>query len=208
MFNSHRLIVLAAVVLVLLGLSLYFYSKKSVKGDKAIAGSNIIVFGDSLVTGQGSSPGNDFVSVLSRGVNANIVNEGLNGDTTATALTRLDGAVLQNNPKIVIVVLGGNDYLRRVPLNETIKNLEIIVEKIKAKGAAVVLVGFNPPFSNKYNSAYKVLAKEKKVWYVPKVLSGIIGDDTLMSDSIHPNDKGYAIIAERILPVLKEVLKP
>ena len=105
------------------------------------SGQRIIAFGDSLVEGRGATPGKDFVSVLARRLSTPIENAGRSGDTTVTALARLDRDVLARNPRVVIVLLGGNDFLRRMPTDDTFRNLSTIVERIRARGAAVVLVG-------------------------------------------------------------------
>ena len=105
------------------------------------SGQGIVVFGDSLVAGRGASAGQDFVSVLSRRLGTTIVNAGQSGDTTGAALARLERDVLALNPRIVVVLLGGNDYLRRVPTTQTFSNLDSIVDQIRERGAAVVLVG-------------------------------------------------------------------
>ena len=84
-------------------------------------GQGIIVFGDSLVAGRGARAGQDFVSVLSRRLGTTIVNAGQSGDTTGAALARLERDVLALNPRIVVVLLGGNDYLRRIPTKADVR---------------------------------------------------------------------------------------
>ena len=100
------------------------------------AGTAIIAFGDSLVAGNGTTAGGDFVSVLSQRLGVPIVNAGRPGDTTASALDRLSGDVLSRDPRVVIVLIGGNDLLRRVPRQETFARVRTIVERIRARGAA------------------------------------------------------------------------
>ena len=167
----------------------------------------IVVFGDSLVYGAGSTRGNDFVSVLSREIGESIINMGVNGNTTADGLARVD-TVLTLKPRVVVVLLGGNDFLRRVPIEETFQNLEAIVEKLQANGAVVVLLGIqggllNDPFAGQFEE----LSRRRGTAYVPNVLSGLIGNQSLMADAIHPNDEGYKRVAEKVLPTLQGVLK-
>ena len=172
------------------------------------SGERVIAFGDSLVAGQGASAGHDFVSLLSDRLKIPIVNAGWRGDTTGSALARLDRDVLARNPRIVIVLLGGNDFLRRIPTQETFANLGSIVERVRQHGSAVVLVGigvgvlFDP-----YGAHYEALAKRTSAVLVPDILDGIIGHADLMSDSIHPNDGGYAIMAGRLEPALRDLLR-
>ena len=172
------------------------------------SGTTIIAFGDSLVEGRGATGGNDFVSLLSRRIRVPILNAGRSGDTTRSALERLDRDVLSRNPRIVIVLLGGNDFLRRVPVQETFANLQEVVSRIRERGAAVVMVGVSVGlFSDPYAREFEDLARRAAAGLVPDILDGIIGHNELMSDAIHPNDRGYLLMAERLAPVLKELLE-
>lgn len=167
----------------------------------------IVAFGDSLVEGVGSSAGNDFVSVVGRTLGKEIVNKGKSGDTTADGLARIDD-VLSENPGIVIVLLGGNDALRRVPKKETFTNLGIIVERLQASGAMVVLLGVRGGIlGDGYAGDYEALAKKYHTAYVSNVLEGLITNQQYMYDGIHPNDQGYAIVAGRVVEVLKKVMQ-
>ncbi len=172
------------------------------------AGETIVAFGDSLVEGRGTTPGHDFVSVLSRRLGVPIINAGRSGDTAGAALLRLDSAVLTRNPRVVIVLLGGNDFLRRVPREDTFGHLATIVERIRHRGAAVVLVGVNAGlFSDSYGEEYSALARRTSSGLVPDILHGIIGHADRMSDAIHPNDQGHEMIADRLEPTLRDLLR-
>jgi acyl-CoA thioesterase-1 len=167
----------------------------------------VVAFGDSLVAGRGAPSGRDFVSLLSERLGVPIINAGHSGDTTRAALTRLDSDVLSRDPRVAIVLLGGNDYLRRVPIEETFDNLTEIVDGLRRRGTAVVLVGVSVGLlSDPYAVRYEALAREKAAALVPDILGGIIGHGDLMSDAIHPNGQGYKIIADRLEPVLRELL--
>ena len=171
------------------------------------AGDRIIAFGDSLVQGIGASPGRDLVSVLERRLNISIENAGRSGDTTRGALARLDRAVLSRRPRVVLVLLGGNDLLRRLPRAEMFDNLETIVTRIRARGAAVILASVEVGFVTSADSGtYEALAARTSAALVPDILGGIWGRQNLMSDGIHPNDRGYEVMADRIAPVLREML--
>ena len=171
------------------------------------AGSQVIAFGDSLVEGRGATVGHDFVSVLSSRLGVPIINAGHSGDTTRTALARLDRDVLSKNPRVVIIVLGGNDFLRRVPVGETFSNLSAIVNSIRERGSAAVLAGVSVGLlSDPYAARYESLARETSAGLVPDILGGLMGRSDLMSDAIHPNDEGYVKIADRLEPVLRDLL--
>jgi acyl-CoA thioesterase I len=186
----------------------WFFHDTNPRAAKPTAGSTIVAFGDSLVEGRGATPGHDFVTLLARRLSIPIVNAGRSGDTATTALDRLDASVLSRNPRLVIVLLGGNDFLRRVPTDETFRSLSTIVERIRRRGAAVVLVGVSVGvISDPYSSEYAALARRTSSGLVPDILEDIIGHADRMSDSIHPNDQGYAMIADRIEPALRDLLE-
>jgi acyl-CoA thioesterase-1 len=189
---------LPAVVALLLAAVVYVGLRPR-KPAQPSAGHQVIAFGDSLVSGHGASPGRDLVSQLSDLVGVTIINAGRSGDTTESALKRLDRDVLSRDPRVVIVLLGGNDFLRKVPRARTFANLGTIVDRIRAKGAGVVLVGINPGLvADPFADGFEELAQRTESAYVPDILEGIFGNKGLMSDAIHPNDRGYAMMAERI----------
>lgn len=167
--------------------------------------NNIIVaFGDSLVFGVGSTRGNDFVSVLGTTLDRPILNLGVSGNTTADGILRVD-TVIEEDPGIVLLLLGGNDYLRRIPEEETRANLETLITTFQKKGAVVVLLGVRGGILRDGRGAlYEDLGAQYGVVYVPDVLDGIFGTPDRMYDAIHPNDAGYAIIAARLVEVFKE----
>ena len=170
-------------------------------------GTAVVAFGDSLVAGRGASSGRDFVAVLSQRTGTRIVNAGRSGDTTGSALARLQTDVLARDPRIVIVLLGGNDFLRRIPVEQAFDNLGTIVERIRDQGAAVILVGVSVGLvSDPYAERYEALARRTASGLVPDILDGVIGHSRLMADAIHPNDRGYAIVADRVEPMLRELL--
>ena len=199
--------VMAGVLLVALAVW-YFVETDPPVVDFPTAGHNIIAFGDSLVVGFGASPGNDFVSILSARLGHAIVNAGRNGDTTQTGLERLEENVLSRDPRVVILLLGGNDALRRVPVEETFERLGTMIEQIHQTGAAVILVGVRGSlFGDKYQDEFEALAKAWQVNYVPDVLGGIFGHPSLMADAIHPNNEGNVLMADRLEPVLRTLLQ-
>lgn len=166
----------------------------------------VVAFGDSLVEGVGASTGNDFVSVTGRLLGVAIINKGKSGDTTADGLVRTD-EVLSENPGIVIVLLGGNDVLRRVPKKETFANLGTIIERFQASGAVVVLLGVRGGIlGDGYASDFETLAKKYHTVYVSNILEGLITNSQYMYDGIHPNDQGYVIVADRVEKILQKVL--
>lgn len=167
----------------------------------------IMAFGDSLVEGYGAPQGGDFVTKLSERIGVPIKNLGKNGDTTEQGLARAQ--MISDRPDIVIVLLGGNDALQKVPKENTKENLSRIIElfqSYQSKRIHVVLVGVIGGFpSDPYAQMFKDLAKEHNVTLVPNILSGIFGNKEYMSDQVHPNAAGYEKIAERLTPILNTV---
>lgn len=186
----------------------YFNHGWEIRNYPAVQGTTIVAFGDSLVEGIGATQGNGFVSIVSRKLQVPIVNAGVKGNTTVHGLERLERDVLSKDPKVVLVLLGGNDFIRRIPKEETFRNLQTIVNRIHEKGAIVVLLGIRGGvLKDSYRADFDEFAKRNKVAYVPNVLGGLLGDKDVMADAVHPNDAGYAVIAERVAPVLEDVLK-
>jgi acyl-CoA thioesterase-1 len=166
----------------------------------------VVAFGDSITAGVGTTGDNDYVERLSDRTGVSIINEGRSGDTTGSALGRLDGAVLSRDPDIVIVFLGGNDLLQSVPVQNRIANITSIVERIRAGGAAAILVGVGNGVLDPFNGTLPAIAAQTGSTLVPAVLEGILGVSSLMADLIHPNNAGHAIIADRIEPALRAAL--
>ena len=169
-------------------------------------GISVIAFGDSLVYGIGSSVGGGFVNLLSEDLKVSIINLGVNGDRTKDALRRMK-QITDRNPKVVMVLIGGNDFLSGVPEEKTFENLSKIIEKIHEVGAVVILLGLQSELpGNDHRARFDAIAKKYMTAYVPDILDGIYGNPKFMSDKLHPNDEGYRLMAERIKPVLKKLL--
>ena len=173
------------------------------------SGTNVIAFGDSLTQGYRLDPGQGWPEQLSAIIGRPILNRGVSGDTTADALARLERDVLAEDPRVVLVCLGGNDMLRRLPADQQFDNLRAIVRRIQEKGALVVLIGtegFKILANEDYGARYEALARETGAAYVPDLMDGVLGDPALMLDQIHPNARGYEKIARRIADEAGEYL--
>lgn len=203
-----KILIFAFLILALL-IAIWFFFLRGEGVKKASHEGPIIFFGDSLTAGVGAGPGEDFPSLIAKELNlTNVVNAGISGDTTADALNRLQPNVLSKNPSLVVVLLGGNDFLTKDPIDTTVKNMDQIVQRISESGAAVVLVHFKSnPLSDKYKEPAENIAKKYGAAFVPDVMDGILGNSDLMADQIHPNAKGYKIMADRILPEVKKALE-
>jgi acyl-CoA thioesterase-1 len=165
-----------------------------------------VAFGDSLVAGVGTTSGNNFVSLLSSRLGVSIVNAGRSGDTTASALSRLQSDVIARQPDVVMVLIGGNDLLQGVPLTQRVANITSIAQQIRNTGAAVILVGLGNDPIDPYGGALPGIASETGSTLVPGILQGIFGVPSLMADAIHPNNAGHKIMADRLEPALRALL--
>lgn len=170
------------------------------------SGKDIIAFGDSLVAGVGSDEGGGFVKMLSDDLGISIINLGVPGNTTLDGLARISD-LDRYDPKVVILLLGGNDFLRKVPEEETFQNLGRIIDEIHKRGSAVILLGVRSGvLRSRHNERFEELSERYGTAYVEDILSGIFGQSELMDDSIHPNDRGYRIISDKIKPVLEGLI--
>jgi lysophospholipase L1-like esterase len=132
-----------------------------------------------------------------------VINAGAPGDTTASALTRLQQDVLSRSPDMVLITLGGNDLKNGVAKDVAFKNLKRIVKSIQGQGARVVIGGLKFPLRDRgFARGYKDLADQTGAVLIPDIFKDIIGNRSLMSDPIHPNRNGYKIMAQRFLEAM------
>jgi lysophospholipase L1-like esterase len=184
----------------------YFWSSAPVKNVPLRSTGPILFFGDSLVEGVGATRGHDLPALLSNTLGEPVLNFGVAGDTTRQALARVR-SVQAEHPRLVLILLGGNDFLQKVPRDETFANLRSIITIFQSDGAATMLVGVRSGIiGGGADDRYAALAEETESLYIEDVLQGVFGDPTLMSDAIHPNDAGYRKIADRIAPIIQSLI--
>lgn len=189
------------------GVFWYFTRDWEIKNYPSTMRGPILMFGDSLVEGVGATEGNTLPEQLGNKLGTEILNYGVSGDTTRDGLARLDDALLVK-PRVVIMLLGGNDFLKKIPRGETFANLEKIVTAFQRGGAVTVVVGVRSGIiGGGADDEFEALAKKTGSVYVSDVLSGIFGHAELMSDAIHPNSVGYGQIADRLAPLLSKYVK-
>lgn len=177
----------------------------------------ILFFGDSLTAGYGlDDPADAFPGVISRRIDSlklpyKVVNAGVSGETTAGGNSRIDWT-LKQKVDIFILELGANDGLRGIPPAETNKNLQSIIDKVKAKypDAKLILAGMQvppnmgPDYTNKFKGVFPAIATKNKIALIPFLLQGVGGHPDLnQPDGIHPTTKGAKIVAENVWTVLK-----
>ncbi len=169
-------------------------------------GSTIVCFGDSLTAGVGRGEGATYPEHLARRLGAEVLNAGVPGDTASQALGRIDG-VLANDPWLVIVELGGNDILRRVPLETTENALSAIVERLLDAGVVPLLIEVRGPFGGRYGKLFDRLESRHGAPVIRDVLPKLLLDRRYKSDAIHLNAAGYErladAVARRIEPLMR-----
>ncbi len=199
---KKTLIFLLAAAILFFGYRI-FVSQPQVK-KKSIPYDTIICFGDSLTFGTGAVPGMDYPSQLSKMILKPVINAGAPGDTTASALTRLQRDVLSKSPDMVLITLGGNDLKNGVAKDVAFKNLKRIVKSIQGQGARVVIGGLRFPLRDRgFARGYKDLADQTGAVLIADIFKDIIGNRSLMSDPIHPNGSGYKIMAQHFLEAMR-----
>lgn len=180
---------------------------------------NIVFFGNSLTAAYGLDVSEGFPANIQRKLDSlnlpyKCINAGLSGETTAGGVGRIDW-ILQQPLHIFVLELGGNDGLRGIPLTETSKNLQTIIDKVKDKypDATIVLAGMRIPpnlgkkYSEDFHQLYKTIADKNKVALIPFLLEGVGGEEGLnLPDGIHPNAAGQKLVAENVWKVLQPLL--
>lgn len=168
--------------------------------------STIVAFGDSLTSGVGAGQGSSYPDQLSARIGREVINLGVPGETTRSAMARLDD-VLGYEPGIVLITLGGNDLKNGVDRDQAFQNLASIIGVLQESGAMVILGGIDIPFWGRdFGAGYRETADAMGAVLVPDIFEGILGKPGLMSDRIHPNDKGYGIMADHFFKALKPYL--
>lgn len=207
-FRIKKSIVVPGILfVVIVVLSTYYFRQSERLINYPSGGTDIIAFGDSLVEGVGATAGNDFVSLLSKEIGEPIINLGHSGDTSSGGVARLS-ELDKYNPKVVLLLFGGNDYLRKIPVSETRENLAVMIRTIQGRGAVVLLLGIRGGIlTDGFRDEFETLHDTYHTAYVPDVLDGLFGNSEYMSDTVHPNDAGYKKISERIAPVLQAIIK-
>ncbi|GAB2777160.1 arylesterase [Actinomadura fibrosa] len=180
----------------------------------------ILFFGNSLTAGMGLDTEESFPAVIQKkidslGLNYEVVNAGLSGETTASGKNRVDW-VLNQEVDVFVLELGANDGLRGIPLEETKKNLQNIIDIVRKKdpGARIILAGMQippnlgPEYTSGFREIFPQLAAENEVELIPFLLEGVAGDPELnQPDGIHPTAEGQEIVAQNVWEVLLPVLK-
>ena len=179
----------------------------------------IVFFGNSLTAGYGLDPEQAFPTLIQKKIDSldllyTVVNAGVSGETSSGGKTRIDW-ILQQPVDIFVLELGANDGLRGIPLSETKKNLQDIIDSVKAKHpqAKLLFAGMQIPpnmgqkYAGEFRDMFGELATKNSMALIPFLLEGVGGEPDLnQADGIHPNEKGSKIVAENVWKELKKLL--
>jgi acyl-CoA thioesterase I len=166
----------------------------------------ILAFGDSLTYGTGASSKHDYPNVLAELTHREVINEGVPGEISADGLKRLPDLLDEYQPKLLILIHGGNDIIKKIPTQITEKNIEGMIAAAKSRNINVLIMGVPEPGLVLLESApfYQAVAEQADVLADMDTLPSILGDNDLKSDLIHPNDSGYRQMANNIYKLLKD----
>jgi acyl-CoA hydrolase len=175
-------------------------------------GSHVLALGDSLTAGAGVSPQEAWPSLLTKSTGWVIVNGGVSGDTSGSALQRLPSLLEEHEPVLVLVTLGGNDMLRHLPQQETVANLEQIISLCKQHKAKTVLLATPQPsvagalFQHLTTPGfYRQVADAQHVPLLEDTMAKVLSDPQLKGDPLHPNAAGHRRLAEEVLKALQKI---
>ena len=179
----------------------------------------IVFFGNSLTAGYGLSPSQAFPAIIQKKIDSlgllyQVINAGVSGETSSGGKTRIDW-ILRQPVDIFVLELGANDGLRGIPLSETKKNLQFIVDRVKAKNpdTKLLFAGMQIPpnmgqkYTTEFRNIYTELATKNAMTLVPFLLEGVGGETNLnQEDGIHPTAEGHKIVAENLWRQLEKLL--
>jgi acyl-CoA thioesterase-1 len=178
----------------------------------------VVALGDSITAGYGLTTEQAYPALIEKrlrdeGLNVEVVNAGVSGDTTAGALRRLDWA-LGDNTAVLIVALGGNDALRGLSIDDMRQNLGAIVEQAQQRGATVILAGMEAPpnlgqdYTAKYRAVFPEISARYRVKFLPFLLQGVAGVPELnQRDGIHPTADGARKVADLLYPLVEQAVR-
>ncbi len=184
----------------------YMVDDKTIKNAPQ-AVSTIVAFGDSLTAGYGAGgESHAYPAVLAQLTGKTVINMGRNGETAVQAPDRL-AQVLAHQPQMVLIEFGANDFMQSLSREKAVEAVASIVDAVQAAGAIAVIVDTGGPGMGAYTQSYRKLAKEKRAVFVPGILSNVFRKREYMSDIVHPNARGYEIVAKQVHKAIFPYLK-
>jgi lysophospholipase L1-like esterase len=165
----------------------------------------VLAFGDSITYGTGARESESYPAQLAGLIGRQVVRAGVPGEVSAQALARLPAELDEHRPALLVLCIGGNDFLRNLGKAQAAANVQTMVAVARQRGIDVLLIGtpekgltLTPP------AFYAEIAAQQRIPYEGKVIGEILRNSELKSDTIHPNARGYRLIAERVAALLKQ----
>jgi acyl-CoA thioesterase I len=201
----HEMQALRWAFILLLFVSLAGGCGKRPKLERLPSDAIVLAFGDSLTFGTGANEDESYPAQLESIIGRRVVRAGVPGEVTAQALARLPGALDEHAPRLLLLCIGGNDFLRRLGNQQAERNVREMVKLARSRGVAVMLIGTpEPGFTVTPPAFYSSIAKEFRLPYEEGIVGQVLKDASLKADPIHPNARGYRLIAERVADQLKQ----
>lgn len=184
----------------------------------AQAAPKLLVYGDSLSSAYGIAQARGWVALLEarleqERLDYNVVNASISGETTSGGLARMDQALAQHRPAVVLIALGGNDGLRGLPVEAMRKNLSSMITKAQKAGARVLLAGmklppnYGPSYTMSFEAAFGEVARRHGATLLPFLLEGVAGNEALFQDDrLHPNEAAQPIVLDTVWGALRPLL--
>lgn len=165
----------------------------------------LLAFGDSLTFGTGASEAESYPAQLGALIGRTVVRAGVPGEISATGLARLPAELEEHMPRLLLLCHGGNDFLQRRSKSAAAANVRAMIRLAKDKGVEVLLIGTpEPGITVTPPEFYGEIAKSFGIPYEGDVLGKVLKDSSLKADQVHPNARGYRVIAEKIASLLRE----
>jgi acyl-CoA thioesterase I len=165
----------------------------------------VLAFGDSLTYGTGASPGQSYPAVLQKIISRTVINAGVPGETTSEGLARLPQFLDKYHPALLLLCLGANDMILRLDEGAAAENLKEMIRMAEKQGVQVVLIGVpRPNLLATTPEFYRKIANEYSLPYAENIMRDVLNKNSLKSDVIHPNAKGYQKLAEGIAGFLRK----
>lgn len=200
------------LIVLTVSLSLIACSPSQEKLPAIPAGATILVLGDSLSYGTGASPETSYPTLLAQHTGWQMINAGVPGDTTAQGLARLPALIDDYQPQYLFIELGGNDFIKKVPIAQTEQNLKAIIALAKENNIPALMIAIPEykPVSAAIgglsdHEIYQRLSTETNTTLITDVFSEVLSDNALKADYVHPNAKGYAVVEKGIREALFEL---